>query len=506
MTGDADTAALAAEQAELAVLRCNLGAHLALMRQAAGVTQPQLAQALDRTRSAVSKVEHGTRGMPAGLWKIADETCRAEGVLVAEHAALIAAEQDYRGRCRIQRRAARQAAARAQLDALQAAPVPASSPALLLSVPGGDESSETRLISGQLAKELLEMITRLVRSVGRRQAIQMTSWALAAVGLSGLNIDECTRVIHAVQTPARVDAHVIENLAATLAHCKRLEDALGPCEIFDTVLAQYAIVRRLLKGKGGCPDKFVKPLRLVESNTASTIGACLINLDQSGQAKDYFERARKAAHDAGNPACAAYAAANASLAAFHRRNTPTALDMAAAARSLAARTNDNRLKALAEQAAAAAYALDGQYNPCMSANGKAHDLLTNTNGAGHPDSLAYWVHHGTIYSQRSLFLCLLGKPRLAVQAASNARDQFNRTFAGSYTRCQIRLGHALVLDKEITEAAHVLGNAATHAGLAPRLTAELHATRTLMQPWANTPAIKTLDTQLHAYGLMPSKA
>ncbi|MGH3831630.1 MAG: hypothetical protein ACRDRS_14485 [Pseudonocardiaceae bacterium] len=45
----------------------------------------------------------------------------------------------------------------------------------------------------------------------------------------------------------------------------------------------------------------------------------------------------------------------------------------------------------------------------------------------------------------------------------------------------MRLGHALVLSKDITHAAHVLGDAARHASLAPRLTTELHAARALMQ-------------------------
>ncbi len=69
--------------------------------------------------------------------------------------------------------------------------------------------------------------------------------------------------------------------------------------------------------------------------------------------------------------------------------------------------------------------------------------------------------------------------------------------------CQVRLGHALVLSKEIDEAARVLGDAATDAHLYPRLTQELHTARTLMQPWDHTPAVKTLDAQLEAYGLMP---
>lgn len=345
------------------------------------------------------------------------------------------------------------------------------------------------------------MVTQLIRILGRRDAMGLVSGVLAAVGLSGLDIDEHTRLVQAVAAPNRVDAHVVNNLAATLAQCRRQEDTLGPCEVLDTVMAQHRLVHRLLQR--GCPDQLRRALFLVDSMMASTIGEYLVEMGHPDQARPYFEHARKAGHDAGSPACAAYAAARASFAAFLRGDTPTALDTAAAARSLAARTRDPQLQALAEQMAAAACALDGQYGPCMAASARAHDYLTTANGST-PESLAYWVHHGTIDSQRSLFLCLLGKPHHAVEAASSARAQFDRTFVGGYGRCQIRLGHALVLDKEISEAARVLGEAATHASLSPRLIQDLHTTRALMQPWAGTQAITTLDDQLKTYGLVPT--
>ncbi len=328
----------------------------------------------------------------------------------------------------------------------------------------------------------------------------LVSGVLAAVGLSGLDIDEHTRLVQAVVLPSRVDAHVVNNLATTLAHCRRQEHTLGPCEVLDTVTAQQRLVHRLLQR--GCPDQLRRALFLVDSMMASTIGEYLVEMGDPDQARPYFEHARKAGHDAGSPACAAYAAARASFTAFLRGDTPTALDTAAA-RSLAARTRDSQLQALAEQMAAAAYALDGHYGPCMAASARAHDYLTGANGSA-PESPAYWVHHGTIDSQRSLFLCLLGKPSHAVEAASTAQAQFDRTFVGGYGRCQVRLGHALGLDKEIGEAARVLGDAATHASLSPRLTQDLHTARALMQPWANTHTVASLDAQLHAYGLMPS--
>jgi len=488
---------LAVDRAQVEALRRSLGAHLGMYRTAAGVSQPVLGQAIGRTRSMISRIEHGTRTMPERLWKITDEVCRAEGALIAEYHRLADAEQDYRAQCRAQRCQVRQSQARAQVEALKASSA---------SSQGSDSVAEHGIwlgvtgVEGELAEELLRVVRKLVQSVGRRKAVRLVGYVLAVVGLSGLDAEECTRLVRAVEVPRRIDAKVVNNLAVTLAACKRLEDKLGPCEVLDSVVAEHGLVRRLLEG--GCPDTMIKPLSLVESNIASAIGGYLVDMGHPTQAMPYFARARKAGHDAGSPACAAYAAINTSFAAFLRADTPTALDSAAAARSLAARTSDARLKALAEQMAAAAYALDHQYRPCMAACDRAHDFLANTNGST-PDSPAYWVHEGTLDSHRSLFLCLLNRPNDAVEAASAACTQFDRTFVSEYGRCQVRLGHALVLSKDITEATRVLGEAASQAHLSPRLTAELHTARALMQPWNNSHAVTTLDAQLEACGLLP---
>ncbi len=450
----------------------------------------------------ISRIEHGTRGMPEELWMITDEVCRAQGALMAEYTTLAQVERDYRARCRVRDCQVQQQAAQAEAQAaLRGWPVSSGG---LEGMHGLDAWPDMTLVDGELAEELMAVITKLIRSMGRRKAMQVAGCTLAAVGLSGLDADECTRVAQALDSPHRVDAHVVENLAMTLTRCKRLEDTLGPCEVLDTVVAQHRLVRRIVAG--GCPANLVKPLKVVESNVASAIGGYLIDMGHPDVAKGYFEKARRAGHDAGNPACAAYAAANASFAAFVRGDTPTMLDMAAAARSLAARTTDPRLKALAERVAAAAYASDGQYGPCMAACERAENFLASANGSA-PESLAYWLTQSTLDSHRSIFLCRLDKPREAVEAANNARSAERQSSVRrvGYAHHEIRLGHALALSKEITEAARVLGDAASQAHLYPRLTQELHTARALMQPWENTPAVRTLDTQLEACGLMPTR-
>ncbi|MGH3756045.1 MAG: hypothetical protein ACRDRP_25865, partial [Pseudonocardiaceae bacterium] len=436
------------------------------------------------------------------LWKITDEVCHAEGALVSEHTALARAEQDYRGRWRAHQRQARQAAAQPDADALRASP--ASHTAGVRGPGGGHDPWPGAMVDSALAEELMQVVTRVARSLGRRDAMRVVSWVLAAVGLSGLDTDECTRVAQALDAPQRADAHVVNNLATTLAHCRRQEDALGPCEVLDTVLAQRRIVRHLLEG--GCPDGLRTPLNTLDSSMATAIGGYLIDMGQPDGARRYFERARRAGHDARNPACAAYAAAWATDAAILRGDTLTALDTAAAARSLAARTDDAQLKAFVEQVAAGAYALDGQYGPYLAACERARGFLASGNGCA-PSSLAYWFHEGALDNHRRESLLLLGKPSQAVEAATSALARFDHTpYVHYYAHCEVKLGNVLVISKEIPEAARVLGDAASLASLSPRLTADLHATRALMQPWAGTHAVTTLDAQLEAYGLRPPAA
>ncbi|HKR47997.1 MAG TPA: helix-turn-helix transcriptional regulator [Pseudonocardiaceae bacterium] len=171
--GAGETGDLTADRAKLASLRRDLGTQLVAYRMAAGVSQAELAHAVGRTRSTISKVEHGTRGMPARLWKITDEVCRADGALVAAYSALTDAEQDYRARGRRLRQAA-YAEARVQS---------ASSPAARYRNQDVAWQERTR-VSGELAEELMAVVTKLIRSLGRRDAIRMISGTLAAVGLS----------------------------------------------------------------------------------------------------------------------------------------------------------------------------------------------------------------------------------------------------------------------------------------------------------------------------------
>jgi len=477
---------VAAERARVDVLRRDLGDRLGKYRKAAGVTQRTLGKTLGRTRTMMSRVESGARGMTAEQWAVADEVCGAQGALVAAHGVLAAAEQDYGTHALMQRHAAQRAAAQVEVDALKATPL--------------SHAASLAGVSSDLLEELIQVVTKLVRRLGRRDAIRVAGLTLATIGVSGMDTDECVRVAQALDSPRRVDAQVIRNLASTFAHCRRQEDALGPFGVMETVVAQHGVVRSLLEG--GCLEGGLsRSLLALESSMASSIGHYFVDLGDLDGAVRYFRLARKAGHDARSPACAAYAASNMSFAAYLSGAAHTAMDTAAAARSLAARTDDSRLKALAEQRAAAAYALNGQHGLCLAAYARAKELLASDTRSS-PASPAYWVHEGTLDSRLSVDLTALKRPRDAVEAASNALARTDRSYAHLYAFAQLHLGAALVADREIGEAARVLGDVAGLADISPRLTSELCAARAEMAPWQGTPAVRTLDTQLAACGIV----
>jgi transcriptional regulator with XRE-family HTH domain len=72
------------EPDEITARRHALGERLAAFRQAAGLTQDQLARHAYCDRTTVAHIEKGRRAADERFWRAVDDTCRAEGALLAE--------------------------------------------------------------------------------------------------------------------------------------------------------------------------------------------------------------------------------------------------------------------------------------------------------------------------------------------------------------------------------------------------------------------------------------
>ncbi|MGH3927806.1 MAG: helix-turn-helix transcriptional regulator, partial [Pseudonocardiaceae bacterium] len=133
---------MAREPEELVEMRRVLGGQLAALRQAAGLNQGQLARATFRDRTSVAHIEKGRSRGDERFWKLADDACKAQGVLLAGFRAWEAARQDHEVRVR----EALLAEARAKAQTMRATTAP--SPLRVTDRPDGPEAIARGITAG----------------------------------------------------------------------------------------------------------------------------------------------------------------------------------------------------------------------------------------------------------------------------------------------------------------------------------------------------------------------
>ncbi|MCA1606655.1 MAG: hypothetical protein LC775_14570, partial [Acidobacteria bacterium] len=299
--------------------------------------------------------------------------------------------------------------------------------------------------------------------------------------------------------PSRVDEQSIGHIETMLQHCKRQEDAFGPHAVLHTVIAQREFVDSLLNE---CPAELRPRLLSVYSSMSSSIGTYFFNLEDLVSAMHYCDQARKAAQEARNTELSIYALCEMSYFSSWQGKAHAGLDFAAAAQSLSAgKTDDVLLQVFAAERAASAYAVDGQYKECMTEFDRALAGLQQPAGSL-PQSVVYWIHEGFVVCRQSDCLLRLGEPEKAAAAAERGLKLIDSSFVSGMAFCLLRLGTARLLSGEVEEAARVMGEGALLAtkNRSARLTSEVRAARGHLQPWRDTPAVKTLDEQLAGMG------
>ncbi|MGH3821609.1 MAG: helix-turn-helix transcriptional regulator [Pseudonocardiaceae bacterium] len=517
------------EPEELVEMRRVLGTELAAFRQAAALSQGQLARAVTVDRSTVAHIERGRSRGDERFWRIADDRCGADGVLLAGFHAWEMAKQDHD----VRTREAQLAEARATADELRARTAPQRCRAA--DCPGGARSATSNAtaaeplaglagplvslpLAGSLTRDVLaagpdEVVGQLARllcgwigGMNRRELIQLLGWAAGAAAgssvVTGLDTGELERLAQAIVSPDRVDEQVIDHLGAILGYCKRQHDRLGPRAVLNTVLAQRSLVHDLLTE---CPVALRPRLLSVYSDMSASVAFYYFDLNDFDSAWYYGDQARAIAQDAGNTELVIHALGRLSYFASWNGKGDTGVGLAAAAQSLVRKSDDPLARVGTAARAGLAYAVDGQYEVCMAEFERAADMLASARRSV-TESWAYFYNEGFLASQKSDCLLRLGRPQEAAASAAEGLALFDKSFVGSLAFCALRLGNAHLKSGEVDEAARVVGDA---AGLAAqtrsaRLVTELHTTRTRMQPWQNTQAVQGLDDQLAAHGLLPS--
>ncbi|MGH3717399.1 MAG: helix-turn-helix domain-containing protein [Pseudonocardiaceae bacterium] len=526
---------MAREPDEIAELRRALGAQLAAFRQAAELTQGQLAIRAAVDRTTVAHIERGRSRGDQRFWKIADERCRADGALLAAFHALEAAKQDHE----VRTREAQLAEARTRAETLRATtasaesrdadrqvtPTPPEPLASMVAFAGAElteglaaplafltflDRAADNTIPAEWLDQIHDQLTRFLRgwanTMNRRKLLEKLGWAAAVVAASPivntLDSEEQERLTRALITPSRVDERVINRLDAMLQDCKRQDDALGSRAVLPTALAQRNLVHGLL---AECPNEFRPQLLSVYGDMSTSIAYYFFDHNDYDSAQHYGEQARAAAQDAGNIELTIYALCEMSDHASWEGKAHPAIEFAAAAQSLVSRSEDPLMQLCAVLRAGTAYAVDGRHKACMVEFEKAQDILASA-GQAPVGSVGYFLHEGYLARRKSESLLRLGKPQEAAASADAGLTLYDKSFVDGRAVCTLHLGNAHLQSGEIDEAARVVGSA---AGLAAqtrsaRLVKELRTTRARMQPWQTTQAVTMLDDQLATYGLVSS--
>lgn len=524
---------MAREPEELVEMRRVLGAQLAAFRQAAALSQGQLALSAAVDRTTVAHIEKGRSRGDERFWQIVDRRCRAEGALLAGFHAWQAARQDHE----VRTRQAQLAEARARADALRSArcsttaeqgdqifnheTVARAVSATVIELTEGFIAPLAHLaclgsLAGKVTAERRDQVygqlTTFLRgwadSMYRREVLQLLGWAAttvaAAPAVTGLNIDEQERLVGAVMSPSRVDEQVIDHLMAMHQYCKRQDDVLGSRAVLHTVLAQRDLVRSLL---AECPAGHRPHLLSVYSDMSTSVGCYFFELNDFDSARYYGDQALAAARDADNADLYIHALCITDYFALWQGKASERIDSAAAAQDLASKTEDPLMRVRAVVTASMAYAINGQYAACMAGFEQAEADLASA-GPVPAESLSYYYNEGFLASLKSESLLRLGKPQEAAASASMGLTLLDKSFPDSYAFCTLHLGNAHLQCGEIEQAARVISNAASLAARthSARLVKELRATRSQMQPWQDTHAVTMLDERLAAYGLMRTSA
>ena len=353
--------------------------------------------------------------------------------------------------------------------------------------------------------QLVQLLTAWATNMDRREVLRILGWAATAVTatpiIDTLTIEEQERVALAIQAPGRVDEAVIEHSEEVLWRCMRQDDALGPQAALDTVLAQRNLVRVMLTE---CPAVHRTRLLSLFSNLSRFVGWLSFDLGDFDSGSYFYEQARTSAHEAENTELGAFVLCNMSHLATWQGKPRTGIDHAVAAQSWAKRTDDFLLQAYTSDVAARAYAHDGQRAACLAELESAGRTVAGGSGRPARLSFAYFYGPGQFAATQSQCYLRLQDAGQAIRAASTSLELLDPSFVRNIAFGKLTLASAHVRDRDIDHAATVLSDAGAFVAHnhSARLMQQLHSGRAQLEQWKNTRAVRALDDQLSAYGLL----
>jgi transcriptional regulator with XRE-family HTH domain len=409
---------------QLADARSSLGKQLADYREAAALTQAQLARLTGYTRSTIANLETGRSSQPRTSWTRYDQLLHADGALLASHdhyATLTERHQQQAAQERERQRTAKIE----QWRQTAAAPHPGGTTTIQHSIGVSDRRgflAEGTMLAGVA---LSEYLTRLFTS----EAYEMRR-ALDAGSSS----------------------EVLADFEQTTDHMMIHYERHGPVELLAPALELFHAIRRLVEQ----PQPLQARRRLIR--TASKLATLLgiFAYDNAWRARGWFGVAQRAAVEAGDRPLLGWAIAAESLGDYYGGREPAALQSLLGAQRL---VDDGAVAAVIAVRLARAHAAAGQEQPSLTALDEAEHHL---DAAPDEQRDLYGFAAPQLAFYRTTCLLRLGRPDEVETAAAEAL----RLYAGTphymdptLIRLEVAAAHLLRQPPALEQAAAAASDA-----------------------------------------------
>lgn len=197
---------------------------------------------------------------------------------------------------------------------------------------------------------------------------------LIAARAPGRNDDEYERLVYVARHPARLDAAVVDGLAATLASQRRLEDVIGSAAVLESAKSNLTLVLRLLREAGG---PHTQRLAAVASETSQFTGWLHKALGRHSEAGNLYDQALRLGAQAKENDLSATALSMRGHLAWAEGAVG---DMAALSEAAADLATTAGTRAVATQQQGRALALAGEREGALRAIGRAEEILETARG------------------------------------------------------------------------------------------------------------------------------
>lgn len=310
--------------------------------------------------------------------------------------------------------------------------------------------------------------------------------------------DERERLALAARNPARLDEAVVDGLAATLAHQRRLEDSTGSGRMLAPAAEHLKLILRLLKEARAAP---AARLAQTAAEASQFVGWLHTAVGAYEDASTLYDQALRLGMQSRNTDLAATALSMQGHLAWVTGDIGAMAELSKAAAEMATATGT---RAMAVQQSGRALAVLGDRQGALRSIGEAEEILAGGTRADDPDGL-YFYGPAYLTMQRGLILSYLAEDPAQHGAAAGliasgiqalAADVRNSECVAWY---RVRAAAAHARGGDITEAVTGLRTAlgiVTGTG-GGRTRAELVKThRALIRRWPRHPGLAELGEAL----------